>query len=245
MASKAFFDAVRRPLFNGRLSAKQVDGLNRIVAYGLKNGYSRPDLAYVLATVHHEVGRRMQPIREGFASTDAGARRAVANLKARGIIRTNYALPAGPYKQSYYGRGLVQITWLDNYKKFSPIVGHDLVKNPDLVLDWDIALDILFIGMRDGMFRKSSLDDVPDVMTSPEFEAEDRDIINGDVRKNGQAIANIAARYWRALEHEYDARDEDTSEDWWPGNIARRIGILGGADRVRSVGAGQGGSGDR
>lgn len=248
MATAEFFNSVRRPLFNGRLSAAQVDGLNRIVQYGVDNGYSRSDLAYVLATVHWETGRRMQPVREGFASTDAGARRAVTRLYQQGKISRNYSLPTGPHKQSYYGRSLVQITWLTNYKKFSKVLGVDLVKNPDLALEWEYALPILFIGMRDGLFRKASLDDIPDVMNSPEFEAEHRNIINGDVRKNGGKIAQIAAHYWHALEYEYDRDGQPKyarKEDGWARSIAHRLGLLGHSDRVRPVGKGHSGAGDR
>lgn len=42
----------------------------------------------------------------------------------------------------YRGRGLVQLTGKDNYKKFSDLVGVDLVKNPDLAADPDIARKI-------------------------------------------------------------------------------------------------------
>lgn len=202
-ASPEFFAVVRGSLFGGRLTAAQVDGLNRIVGYGIENGYSRPDLAYVLATVHHETGRRMQPIREGFASTDAGARRAVAGLKAKGIISTDYSLPTGPHKQSYYGRGLVQITWYENYLKYEKRFGYPLTEHPDLALEWAYALQILFVGMRDGLFTKYDLDEVPDYMTSPQFDRTDRLIINGDAKKNGDMIAAYAAQYWKALETDY------------------------------------------
>lgn len=234
---KHFFDKVR-PLFGGRLSTEQVDGMNRIVQYAMKNGYSKPDLAYILATVLHETGKWMQPIREGAlrfgpSYSDASAKRAVATLKTKGIIRTNYALPAGPYKQSYYGRGLVQITWYDNYLKFEKLLGIPLTQNPDLALEWDTALPILFIGMRDGMFRKASLLDVPDVMSNPasEFEAEDREIVNGDVKKYGQTIADYAVEFYYALDHytpvqPEPAKKEDQNEPqdvggswpprWWP-----------------------------
>jgi hypothetical protein len=196
----AFFDAVRGPLFGGRLRPAQVEGLTRIVEYGIKHKYSKPDLAYVLATAHHETGRRMEPVREGFASTDAGARAAVKNLHAKGIIRTNYALPAGPYKQSYYGRGLVQITWYENYVKFAVLLKKPLDKNPDLALEWDTSLDIMFLGMRAGLFTKYNLDEVPDIMPVPAFDNTDRLIINGDARKNGPMIAGYATEYLKALE---------------------------------------------
>lgn len=201
----SFFDAIRKPLFRGKLTAEQVDGLTRIVKAGLGFKVSRPDLAYVLATIQHETADWMQPIREGArrygpAYSDAAARRAVAAIHGKGIIRVNYALPAGPYKQSYYGRGLVQITWHENYVKFGKRLDIPLEKHPDLALDWETSLNIAFIGMIEGMFTKYSLDEVPDVMKSPAFDRTDRLIINGDAKKNGDLVAGYAGHYWRALE---------------------------------------------
>jgi len=202
--NKAFYDAVRRSLFGGRLKQHQVEGMDKIIAYGLANGYSRPDLAYVLATIYHETAKWMQPIREGArrygpAYSDQSARRAVTAIFNKGIIRTNYSNLDGPYKQSYYGRGLVQITWYANYKKFAAILGIPLDKNPDLALEWDHALAIAFIGMRDGVFTKFSLDEVPDCMVTPAFDNTDRRIINGDHKKNGPMVAAQAANFFNAL----------------------------------------------
>lgn len=195
----AFFDTVR-PLFGGKLKQHQVDGLTKIVEYGLKWHYPTEHIAYVLATAFHETARWMQPIREGAirygpSYTDASARRAVGSLKARGIIRTDYSLPAGPYGQSYYGRGLVQITWYENYKKFAEILGAPLDEDPDRVLEWPHALDILYMGMRDGVFTGKKL---ADYKLPGEFKAA-RAIVNGDVRKNGQAIADEADVFLKAL----------------------------------------------
>ena len=200
MPADAHFFATVRPLFGGRLTQGQVDGMNKIVEYGEKWGYDADDLAYVLATTFHETARWMQPIREGArrygpSYTDASAKRAVASIHAKGIIRTNYALPAGPHGQSYYGRGLVQITWYDNYLKFEKLLGVPLTSNPDKTLDWDIALDILFLGMRDGMFTGKKMKDY----NFPADYRAARAIVNGDVRKNGQMIANEANVFRNAL----------------------------------------------
>ena len=198
-ADKHFFDTVRS-LYGGRLTQGQVDGLSKIVEYGVKWEYPREQLSYILATAYHETARWMQPIREGARRygldySDKSARRAVAQIHAKGIIRTNYALPAGPYKQSYYGRGLVQITWHDNYKKFANLLKKDLEKNPDLALDWDVALDIMFLGMRDGMFTGKKLSDY----SFPKDFRVARAIVNGDTRKNGTAIASEARVFLKAL----------------------------------------------
>ena len=51
-ANKQFYDAVR-PLFGGRLSQQQVDGMKRIVEYGEEWGYNPDDLAYILKSRHY------------------------------------------------------------------------------------------------------------------------------------------------------------------------------------------------
>lgn len=208
MPSKAFYDAVRGPLFGGRLKQHQVEGLEKIVTYGAEAGVSRLHLAYILATVWHETAKWMQPIREGArrygpSYSHESAVRAVTSIYSKGIIRTNYALPDGPYRQSYYGRGLVQITWHDNYRNFDTLLGVPLEKEPDRALDWDVALDILFIGMRDGLFTGKGLDDVSD---TTDYRAA-RAIVNGDGRKYGKALADAGVHFYNALENEYGEPD--------------------------------------
>lgn len=55
----------------------------------------------------------------------------------------------------YCGRGYIQITHLDNYRKFGKILGQDFINNPDAVKDPTIAAKIAVIGCRDGLFRRS------------------------------------------------------------------------------------------
>ena len=215
-ANKQFYDAVR-PLFGGRLTQHQVDGLKRIVEYGEEWGYDLDDLAYVLATVKHETGDWMQPIREGAHRfgpeySDASAKRAVSSIHAKGIISTNYALPSGPHGQSYYGRGLVQITWYDNYRKFASILGVPLDQNPDLALEWDHALDILFLGMRDGVFTGKKLADY----TFPAQFKQARVIVNSDSHKKwggSERIDDRLARYARTFAEALSASQEGVSPE--------------------------------
>ena len=115
-------------------------------------------LAYALATAFHETGEYLQPVREGFCSSDQGSINAVTDLFDRGIIGENYALREAN-GQSYFGRGLVQITFGDNYKRLGQAIGigDDLYDNPSLALNMDIAVKILFTGMVDGLYTGHSL----------------------------------------------------------------------------------------
>ena len=152
-----FFAEVRRTVFGGRLAQNTVTGINGILAAYSVVGDSRPDsLAYILSTAFGEVGKNMLPVREGFAKTDAAARRAVKALaKARGpqSAVARYSLPAGPYGHVYYGRGHVQLTWLDNYRDSSADAGVDLVKYPDTMLDPVVSARIMILGMLDGRWN--------------------------------------------------------------------------------------------
>src|SRR5262245_21060146 len=62
---KIFFDGVRRKLFAGRLSQRQVDGMNAILAEWTRRQLEEPRwLAYMLATVYWETAHTMWPIEE-------------------------------------------------------------------------------------------------------------------------------------------------------------------------------------
>lgn len=132
MNMEYFFERVKRAVFGGRLTARQVDGMNQILAYRDAKWPKMPDaeLAYLLATVVHETAFEMQPIKE------------------RGGQKYLQSKPYWPF----FGRGLVQITWERNYKLFK-------VSPPDKALEWPTALDIAFRGMILGMFTGKKLAD--------------------------------------------------------------------------------------
>lgn len=143
----AFFASVRESLYDGQANAAAEANMNVILDYWLAHHGRRPaaQLAYILATVRHEVGPNMVPVRETFADTDAKARERLA-AKA-------YAQPEGELGHSYYGRGYVQLTWHKNYARQQEKLGLPLVQQPDLALDTAIATRILFEGMLDGDYN--------------------------------------------------------------------------------------------
>ena len=195
----AFFNAVRPMVKNGRLTHEQVLGFEAIITACLDQEINLEHTAYILATAYHETGGRMEPVREGFSSTDVGSRAAVARLHERGIIRRNYALPESNGK-SYYGRGLVQLTHLDNYAKTGHALGINLVSYPDKMLDLKVSVDAIIWGMVSGSYRNKSLTKMlPYAEPTLEEWINARDIINGDVKKNGGLIAQHAIAFYNAL----------------------------------------------
>lgn len=198
MSNAAFFDAVRPFMKDSRLTSAQVRAMEAIILKAEESNLMPSHTAYVLATAYHETGGLMEPVREGFCKTDAGSRKAVGRLYAKGIIREDYSLPQSNGK-SYYGRGLVQLTHLYNYAKTGHALGLDLVTYPDLMLDLDVSVRAMIWGMITGSYRNKTLTDI--LPANPTFTQwkNARGIINGDVGKNGPMIAGYAVKFFNAL----------------------------------------------
>lgn len=164
-----FFDRIRRSVFGGKMTQKQVDGINRIIAYRDANWpkMSDAELAYLLATVTHETAFQMQPI------TEMGSQ---AYLKAKKYW-------------PWIGRGLIQITWKTNYAKYG-------ITNPDDALSWPVALKVAFDGMIFGRFTGKKLADYIKPGKTPDYVGA-RAIINGTDR--AKLIAGYAQSYLDAL----------------------------------------------
>jgi putative chitinase len=135
--------------------------------------------AYVLATAWHETAHTMLPIPE------------IGKGKGR-----PYGKPAGKWGNAYYGRGYVQLTWIDNYIKMGDVVGVNLAQFPEMALTAEVAIKILVIGMRRGMFTGRKLDDFITPTKCDYIQA--RKIVNG--RDRAEMIAGYAAEYERWLD---------------------------------------------
>lgn len=172
---KVFFAHIRKGPFPGRLTQRQVEGINDLLDEWERSGTNDPrHLAYTLATNFHETGAKMQPVREGFASSDAKARKKVSHRK--------YGKPAGPHGHVYYGRGDVQLTWYDNYVRMGKLLDLPLAENPDLALDSKTSKRILIEGMLRGAsdrgdFTGKALEDYFNETTDDPWGA--RKIVNG------------------------------------------------------------------
>lgn len=168
MNRKVFFDCVRHDPFGGKLEMWQVDGLARILDYRDAKWphMSGDELAYLLATVFHETARTMQPIKEQGST---------AYLRGK------------PY-WPYFGRGLIQLTWVLNYRRFN-------IKNAEDACSWPVALDVAFRGMIAGLFTGKKLSDF--IWPGHVYFVGARKIINGTDR--ARLVASYAEDFQKAL----------------------------------------------
>ncbi len=118
----------------------KLESAERIKAECIRQGLSLADqIAYVLATADWETAHTLMPVEEAYWMDDA----------------YRDSLHYAPY----FGRGLVQLTWEENYAKYTDILGVDLVNVPDLALDYDNALFILVHGFIYGTFTGAKITD--------------------------------------------------------------------------------------
>ena len=158
-----------------------------------KMGIKKPEaIQYILATVEHETAGTFKPVRESYWVRDKLIER--YGLK-KGAKRFEKWAKANFRYYPYYGRGLVQLTWKQNYEKFSKILTEmyfsqkiDIVKHPDMVLDVQFSIKILVYGMKHGIFTGKKIEDYFGESGSNFIGA--RRIINGtDKAKKIAAIA--------------------------------------------------------
>jgi hypothetical protein len=190
---EVYFDSVRASLFGGVMSQQQVDGQNAILA-DWEGSYGDNDLrwlAYALATTMHETASTCWPIEEyGFGSGQP------------------YGEKDPETGQTYHGRGYVQLTWRDNYRKATDKLGltdtdDDLEWHADRALDPFIAGHVMFRGMIEGWFRSDSQgkQTLARYFSNTHDDAYTaREIINGDKKtipswSNGVSIGNLIKGY--------------------------------------------------
>lgn len=193
---KTYFDSVRASLFSGTMSQQQVEGQEAILGEWenpAQTGIPTSDprwLAYMLATTYHETSQKMWPIEE--------------YGKGKGMAYGKVDPETG---ETYYGRGYVQLTWRDNYRRATQQLGlkgdADLEWHAAMALDPQIAADVMFQGMRAGWFRSSG--GKPETLARYFSATVDdpygaREIINGDKKtvptwSNGVSIGNLIKGY--------------------------------------------------
>lgn len=215
MNRAAFFKAVRSSLFAGKISASQVEGMEAILDEAGSRGTRLEWLAYMLATAYHETAQTMQPVRETLSSSDDKAIKILDRAFAAGKlswVKTPYWRKDKDGK-SWLGRGLVQLTHKRNYQIMSPIVGVDLVANPNMAMETRVAVKIMFEGMERGSFTGHKLSAHIDDQKTDYYNA--RRIINGV--ESAAKVASYAKQFEAALRAAgYDGKPHVPARDEKP-----------------------------
>jgi len=175
---KKFFDGVRQQPFYGKLTKGQVQGMSAILdEWERRKLTDLRWLAYMLGTVKWETDHTMQPIQEGGG---------IKYLKSKKYY-------------PWYGRGYVQLTWEKNYQRFQirvlKLFDKDIIADPDLAMEPDVAAFIMFEGMIRGEFTGKKLSDYFNDTKTDWLNA--RRIINGTDRM--AEIAAISKQFYADL----------------------------------------------
>jgi putative chitinase len=211
MDRKAFFDAIRKPLFGGTFTGGQIEGIDAVLDEAELSKPSLFGLSCMFATDYHEVGGKMQPRLENmkysaaricqvwpsrFPTVASAAPYANNPQKLANKVYGGRMGNTGPNDGWLYrGAGIPQITGKGMFEKLGKMLGIDLVGNPALALDLKTSVKIMFVGMENGAFTGKKIADF-----EPRRDyAGSRAIINADVKKNGPKIAEYALIFEAAL----------------------------------------------
>lgn len=190
MIDRAHFWFVARQSF-GAFSQTQVDAVEFLL-HCLETDDTMTDRrwqSYAMATVKHETADTYRPIVEHggadyFDKYEPGTRLGVA------LGNTEKGDCAW-----FKGRGFVQLTGRENYRKFGEILGVDLLTAPSRACEPGIAYSILSIGMVRGLFTGRKLSDY--LNSDADDYRNARRIINGLDRAD--LIAGYAVTFEKAL----------------------------------------------
>ena len=173
MNRQTFFSEIRVSLFGNKLSEGQVEGIEALLDECNIQGVSdNRFIAYILATVYHETGKTMQPIKEiGEGKNMRYGRKIWYN-------GTQY----NDISIIYFGRGHTQNTWRDNYVSLTKAARKqgndwDFEHKPELLLINKQSAWATVYAMSTGLYTGRKLSNYFNQVDSNSIGA--RKIING------------------------------------------------------------------
>ncbi|WP_172332573.1 peptidoglycan-binding protein [Mangrovicoccus sp. HB161399] len=187
--------AATAPAFVGQTGRETMSrSVQAILRSCKRHGVTEPaHVAYILATANHEtnLGRIMS---EKWGPTTF-QRSYVGRLGNRNMEEA----------KRYRGRGFVQITGRSNYERYGGLFGQDFVNSPDLLLEPDVAADVIVRGMSELGFTRNGFV-LADLGSDEDFDYfRARSLINGDSnrigddrypgRSIGRGVADTALKY--------------------------------------------------
>jgi putative chitinase len=165
----------------GSLKQKQVEGFEAVFEeWDIRGLNDNRFLAYILATIWHEVGGKMHPIEE------IGKGKGLKYGKRVWYNGTAY----DDITHIFYGRGHTQNTWRDIYLKLtnSNRKGWDFVNNPELLLTMECSIWATFHSMLTGLYTGKKLSDY--------FGHNSNNPVNARRIINGTDKAELIATYY-------------------------------------------------
>lgn len=198
---KHFYDTVRPALFNNSMGQKPVSGMEAILhEWEAQQLTDLRWLAYILATAYHETAKTMQPIAEygKGAGHDYGKKLKMGGGPGK---RVPYETP----DKIYYGRGLTQNTWYENYQRLTKAAAThgknwDFLNDPDMLLQMEPSIWATFFAMQVGLYTGKKLSDYFNEHTTGSTDQlwiQARKIING--LDCADKIANYAKIFYEAV----------------------------------------------
>lgn len=178
---ETFFNTYRTAF--GKLTQKQVEGLDFLLTKLEQSTKidTNAKRSYVLATIKWETADTFQPV------TEYGSQK---------YLKSKRYYP-------FIGRGYIQLTWKENYRKFGVALKLDLVNNPELANEPENAWKILEEGMTDDLsvqdpdFTSYTLEDF---FKGDRYDfMEARKIINPKDFKSYKPIAEMAEKFYKCL----------------------------------------------
>lgn len=180
MNRTAFYNCLRHKV---NLTTQNVFGMERVLDYAEAHSTDAAFLPYVIATGWWETSATMHPVKEAFWMSESWRRQHLRYFP-------------------WYGRGLIQVTWEDNYKRIWKELGKEGPVNPAAFLDWEVAIPALFVGMEKGLYTGKALEDYIDKVD--ESDPEDlremiaaRRIVN--VQDKALTIGKLGLTFERCL----------------------------------------------
>lgn len=185
---KHFFDTVREDLFKGAMNQGQVHGMEAILReWEAQQLTDLRWLAYILGTTYHETAKTMQPIAEYGKGKkyDYGKKLKMGGGPGK---RIPYTVP----DKLYYGRGLTQNTWYENYHRLTKAAttqgkDWDFLNNPELLLQMEPSIWATYFAMQVGLYTGKKLKDY--------FNDKKEDWVNARKIINGLDKADLIGGY--------------------------------------------------
>ena len=175
-------DAVQKAIAASRNPGAAGKYIPLVLGAAKAQGITDPaQVAYMLATAEHETDA-FNTMHEYASGAEYEGRDDLGNMQSGDGVR-------------YKGRGFAQLTGRENYRKLGGILKVDLINNPDLAAQPDIAAKIFAYGMKNGAYTSQKLGDYINGNRVDFYNA--RRIVNGTDRAG--LIAGYAQKYYDAI----------------------------------------------